>query len=73
MLFRSTELSKVPEVVSSRFRIAEYYLPKVELLKTKTVSSLEVVSSRFKTVEYYLLQTEILRIETVSSLEVVFS
>jgi hypothetical protein len=69
----STELSKRPEDVSSRFQNVEYCLPKTELQKTEVVSSLEVVSSSFKTVEYCLPQTEILIIEVVSSLEVVSS
>ena len=68
-----TELSKGPEFISSHFQTAEYCRPKVEVLKTETVSLLEIVSSRFKTMECCLPQTEILRIEDVSSLEVVFS
>ncbi len=48
---QSTDLSKVPKVVSSRFQTVKYCLPKIELMKTEVMSSLEVVSSRIKTVE----------------------
>ena len=57
---QSTELSKGPEVVSSRFRTVEFCLPKKELLKAEVVPSSEVVSSRFTILEYGLPQTEIL-------------
>ena len=53
---QSTELSKGPDVVSSRFRTVEYCLRKTELLKTEVASSHEVVSSRFKNLEYCLPQ-----------------
>ena len=57
---QSTELSKGPEVVSSRFRTVEYCLPKTKKKKkTEVVSSLEVVSSRFKILEYCLPQTKL--------------
>ena len=57
---QSIELSKEPEVVSSRFRTVEYCLPKSELLKNEDVPSSEVVSFRFKIMEYCLPQAEIL-------------
>ena len=53
---QSTELSKGPKVVSSRFRTVEYCLPKPELLKTKAFSSHEAVSSRLQNLECCLPQ-----------------
>ena len=59
VLEQSTELSKGPEDVSSRFQTVEYCLPKSELLKTEVVPSHAVVSSHFKILEYCLPQNEL--------------
>ena len=42
---QTTELSKRPEVVSSRFRTMEYCLPKTELMEVEVVPLPKVVSS----------------------------
>ncbi len=58
---KSTELSKGPEVVSSRFRTDKYSFLKTELPKSEVVSPREFVSSRYKILEYCLLRIKILK------------